>query len=194
MTAQINDEFTHRDAGYSVAGISAGQLFDPATLDLKPSMASTACWRGYQVIYGVVGRHLVVADLHVNLLAEGRRQEGPLINGISPVELDEEFEFFNNHYEGINYHLEYSGGLLLANGFIEDLYMHMGFQLPWKYERVIELVFTDGMLVDEFDRSERMAETRERILAAENGNSVEPPSDNELRRFVESAFDRSYRL
>lgn len=199
MTAQINDTFRHGDKNYSVAGISEGELFDPAILDLKPSMASTACWRGYQVLYSVLDRHLVVADLHVNLLEEDDesylRKEGPPINGVVPTGPDEEFDFFNNHYEGVNYHLEYTGGLLLADGFIEQLYVHMGFHPAWKYQSVIELIFENGVLVDEFDRSERMAEIREMIVESRAGEEVrEMPTEDEIRVFVERAFDRKYRL
>ena len=198
MTGQINDNFTHRDITYSVAGISEGELFDPAILDLEPSMASTACWRGYQVNYSVVDKHLVVADLHVNLLEKTderyKRQEGPSINGISPIGPGEEFDFFNNHYEGICYHLEYSGGLLLANDFIDDLYVHMGFQRAWKYESVIELVFENGVLVNEFDCSERMSELRDFILNADDSIAGKLPSEDDIRQFVDRAFDRTYRL
>mgnify|MGYP001212192032 CR=1 FL=1 len=199
MTAQINDTFRYGDADYSVAGISEGELFDPAILDLKPSMASTACWRGYQVLYSVLDRHLVVADLHVNLLEEEvhgySRKVGPLINGVLPIGPDEDFDFFNNHYEGINYHLEYTGGLLLADGFIEELYVHMGFHPAWKYQSVIELLFENGVLVDEFDRSERMADIREMISEPRaDAGERQMPTEDEIRVFVERAFDRKYRL
>ncbi|MCB9925533.1 MAG: hypothetical protein H6822_25510 [Planctomycetaceae bacterium] len=199
MTAQINDRFRHDGIEFSVAGISEGELFDPAVLDLKPSMASTACWRGYQVVYSVLDRHLVVANLHVKLLEEEVdgyiRKEGPPINGVSPTGPAEGYDFFNNHYEGINYHLEYTGGLLLAHGFIEQLYVHMGFHPAWKYERVIELLFENGVLVNEFDHSERMAEIREMILESRTGEEDrEMPTRDEIRAFVERAFDRKYRL
>ena len=46
MTAQINDTFQFRGIEHSVAEFSEGELFDRAILELKPSMASTACWRG----------------------------------------------------------------------------------------------------------------------------------------------------
>lgn len=198
MTAQINDRFIYEGADFSVAGISEGELFDPAILDMKPAMASTACWRGYQAVYSVVDKHLVVADLHVNLLAKDganyEREVGPPINGVVPEGPDEDadFDFFNNHYAAINYHLEYSGGLLLADGFLRDLYVHMGFHPAWKYERVVELVFANGILTEESDRSKKMAEVRELILNFDGEESRRKPSADEIRTFVESAFDRKY--
>jgi hypothetical protein len=197
MTAQINDSFRHRDTDYSVAGISAGELFDPVVLDLDPAMLDTACWRGYQVVYSIVETHLVVADLHVHLLEDGEgyhSKQGPIINGVTPTGKLEEFDF-NNHYHGLNYHLEYTGGLLLADGFIDDLYVHMGFHPAWKYERVIELIFENGVLVQEFDRSEKMAEVRQMIIDSRSyRGSNQMPTKDEIREFVERSFDRTYRM
>lgn len=39
-----------------------------------------------------------------------------------------------------------SGGLLLGEGFIQELYVHMGFHPAWKYLHVIELIFEGGQL------------------------------------------------
>src|SRR5436190_13461316 len=174
MTAQINDSFRYRGAEYSLAGISEGELFDISLLDLEPAAASTACWRGYQAVFAVVHSRLVLDTLHVNLYRKGegkqrhQREVGPVINGVTPLPAEKEFDFFNNHYRGLNYHLEYSGGLLLADGFIRSLYVHMGFHPPWKYERVIELIFDGGILKQEFDLSEQMAEFREMVIESRN--------------------------
>jgi hypothetical protein len=199
MTAQINDRFRHCGAEYSLAGISEGELFDPSILDLKPAMASTACWRGYQAIFAVLDSRLVLDTLHVNL-PEGEREEcrsvqGPAINGVAPTGSREGFDFFNNHYEGLDYYLEYSGGLLIADGFIYDLYVHMGFHPPWKYKTVIELVFEDGVLRKEFDRSERMAKVRQLMLDfPKDDGDRRIPNRDEIQQFVERAFDRSYHM
>ncbi len=200
MTAQINDTFRYRKNEYALAGMSEGELFDISVLDLKPSMASTACWRGYQAVFAIVHSRLVLDALHVNLLRPGEenncseREVGPVINGVAPSPPRQGLDFFNNHYQGLNYHLEYSGGLLLADGFIESLYVHMGFHPAWKYKSVIELVFDAGILKEEFDRSERMAEIREMVSKSrKKGSSTEKPSDDEIKQFVERAFDRRYR-
>ncbi len=200
MTAQINDTFQYRKNQYSIAGISEGELFDISVLDLKPSMASTACWRGYQAVFAVVQSRLVLETLHVNLRRPGEgknryeREPGPVINGVTPSPPTEEYDRFSNHYEGLNYHLQYSGGLLLADGFIQNLYVHMGFHPAWKYKTVIELVFDAGILKEEFDRSQRMAEIREMVTTSgKKGVSGEMPSEEEIKQFVKRAFDRRYR-
>ncbi len=198
MTAQINDIFRFRDCEYTIAGISEGELFDPAALDLKPVMASTACYRGFQAVYAILDGCLILADLHIQLVEEtwkyGRKQ-GPTINNITPTGQRERFDFFNNHYEGINLPLKYSGGLLIVRDFIRELYVHMGFHPAWKYQRVIELSFRGGVLSNEFDRSEKMAEFRR--MFANAGADQRPnqnPSTNEIREFVRRAFDRTYKL
>jgi hypothetical protein len=198
MTAQINDMFRYRKCEYALAGISEGELFDPSLLDLKPSGTCSACWRGYQAVFALSGPRLVLDALHVNLLKPGEgheREEGPLINGVKPGEPRGEYDWFNNHYEGLEFHLEYTGGLLLAAGFIKELYVHMGFHPAWKYERVVELIFDAGILKQEFDRSAQMAELRQKFLEPRGANgSDRMPTEDEIAQFVERAFDRSYRM
>jgi hypothetical protein len=198
MTAQINDTFRFREGEYAVAGISEGELFDPSLLDLVPAGTCSACWRGYQAVFALSAGRLVLDALHVNLLKPGdgfEREEGPIINGVRPGQPRGEHDWFNNHYEGLEHHLEYTGGLLLADGFIEELYVHMGFHPAWKYERVVELIFDAGMLKRECDQSGRMAEIRRRFAesrAEDNPDRV--PSRDEIARFVDRAFDRRYRM
>jgi len=198
MTAQIDDRFRYREREYSVAGISEGELFAPSHLGLEPTGTCSACWRGYQAVFALDGSRLVLDELHVNLLKPGKRykrEEGPVINGVKPSGWRGEHDWFSNHYEGLHYPLGYTGGLLLADGFIEELYVHMGFHPAWKYERVVELTFDAGILKDELDRSERMAEIREKLheLRAES-HSERIPTEDEILRFVERAFDRSYHI
>jgi len=216
MTAQINDAFCYQGELYAVAGISEGELFDPAAFGMEPKGASSACWRGWQAQYALAGRQLVVDVLNVNLFDRDRRPDsyvrvpGPPIGGVLPVDEDlddcgdEDDEarllrafrpssWFNNRYENLGYPLTYTGGLLLATGFIDDLYVHMGFHPAWKYEKVVELVFEGGVLQKACDRSAEMAELRNLVLAqAEQGDARARRSDASIREFIERAFDRRY--
>ena len=196
MTVQIDDIFILNDTDYSVAGISEGKLFHPSMLGLRPSGTCSACWRGYQAIYAVSDSRLTLDTLHVDLLTEGDemlRQEGPSINGVTPTGPQENHDWFNNHYTGLGYHLEYTGGLLLADGFIDNLYIDMGFHPAWKYTRVLELIFKNGIFQKEFDRSDRMTEVRQKILNADDDRDTSQMlSNDEIRRSVERSFDRSY--
>ena len=193
MTAQINDVFQYQGDSYCIAGISEGELFDPSVLELKPVGTCSACWRGYLADFGVVDQHVALINLHTQLCTddeEMRPIQGPVINGISPKPKDDEDDWFNNHYLDINFHLEYSGGLLIADRFIKELYVHMGFHPAWKYETVHELIFANGVLTAAHNRSEQMAEIRDRFLS-DDLPTHEPPS-RDIHKFVEDAFDRSY--
>ncbi len=200
MTAQIPDKFRHGETTYEVAGFSHGEPFSPQSLGLEPQSLSTACWRGYQVVYSTVDGWLVVADLRINLFEPVARngiyppQRGPAINGVEPTDDGFERTAFNNCYQDVNLPLDYSGGLLTAKGFIADLYVHMGFHPAWKYKSVLELVFENGELTDEFDRSQVMAELREMLVTRERADPRQAPTLDEMKRFVEQAFNRSYGL
>lgn len=140
------------------------------------------------------------------------RVPGPPIAGVLPVEdeqdgsededEDEEARLrrvlrhagaCSNRYENLGHPQTYTGGLLLATGFIRALYVHMGFHPAWKYEKVVELMFEGGMLQKACDRSAEMAELRNLVLAqAEHGDARARRSDASIRKFIERAFDRRY--
>ncbi len=194
MTAQMNDGFRLRGQQYSLAGISEGRLFDPSAFDLKPIAVCSACWRGYCAEFGLDGSRLVLDALHVGLHPrDSMEANGPVINGVHPQGPNSKRAFFNNFYEGLRIPIEYTGGLLLGDDFIKDLYVHMGFHPAWKYRRVVELIFTNGVLTDEFDRSDQMAQFRtqyleQRLIVGEQGM----PDSEEIATFIERAFDRRY--
>ncbi len=196
MSGQIEDDFLYRDVTYAVAGISDRGLFDIGRLGLQPTMPHTACSRGYLAVFGLVESQLVLHTLHVHLLKPGpgfERRPGPVINGVTPTPSRDRDDLFNNHYEGLDLPLDYTGGLLLAAGFIQELYVHMGFQAPWKYQRVVELIFDAGTLTAAHDRSEEMAAIRRRVVASGGrGEFGESGRDADVVAWIERAFDRRY--
>ena len=199
MTAQIDDKFHYHNKEYSVGGISEGKLFDFSEfgIEMEPGLESSACWRGYMAYFALSVDQLILDDLFVNLLGEPNeaRTEQPLrrgreINGVIPVTNEDMPAHFNNHYRRLHYELDYSGGILIADDFIQGLYVHMGFQKPWKYETVIELVFEEGQLIKETDQSEKMAEFRENLLNPDS--TKQQPGYEGIFEYVEESFDRSY--
>lgn len=195
MTAQFNDIFNYHGVKYAIAGISEGELFAISSLNLRPVMASTACWRGYIAHFAIADSHLTLDALDVRLArdANGERKQGPVINGVKPTERKGEHDMFNNHYKNLHYPVPYTGGVLLGDGFIRELYVHMGFHPAWKYKRVMELIFEAGTLTAEFDRSERVAEIRNELhTASEQDDTNRSPTKKEIEQFVQRAFDRSY--
>jgi hypothetical protein len=195
MTAQINDLFIYKGEEFSIAGISEEELFVPQSVGLNPSMASTACWRGYQAIYSLQDSRLVLQSLLVKLV-KGDCQEmhpvlGPAIGNTAPIQTLEHV-FFNNLYENLKLPLQYSGGILLAAGFIQNLYVHMGFHPAWKYERVMELSFEDGVLQSAENKSRQMKEFRDSLDLQSASTLPREPTKEAVQAFVERAFRRRY--
>ena len=95
-------------------------------------------------------------------------------------------------FEDVNLPLNYSGGLIIAKGFIRSLSVHMGFHPAWKYEEVYELVFDAGELKTESDLSSRMAAIREKagVDAAESGKNL---SGKEIDLWMKDCFQRDYK-
>ena len=176
MTAQLSDLFVYRECEFDLADISGGQDLDISFLGLEPKMTSTGCWNGYQAVFGISQYRLVLHSFFANLMQEGqtspgRRLEGPTINGVAPLSMRRSEppsiyyqEEFNNYYYGIDLPLEFTGGMLIGDGFIEEGWGYSGFASAWHYETVFELIFETGKLVAEIDCSQSMATIRDDIL------------------------------
>jgi len=194
MTAQINDTCFHRKIDFAVAGISGTGLFDPSNLGFQPVSMSTACWRGYVAHYSVIDSQLYLTSLHLGLSNEdairARAGNGPQIFGISP----QPDRFAGFIYEGLQSPVNFTGGLLIADDFIRDLYVHMGFHPAWKYKNVREVIFDAGYLVDDFDRSLDMEKARLNFIrdSKETGNKPNIPSRVEIEAWIEKCFSRNY--
>ncbi len=119
---------------------------------------------------------------------------GPVIHGVRPLppaNRNGPFSFTDNYHD-VGLPLPFTGGLLLGNGFIRELYEHMGFHPAWKFRKVIELVFADGILTATHDRSYDMARVR-----AINTPDGKPKSKRfnlpvDMVRWIEQCFDRRY--
>jgi hypothetical protein len=191
MTTQVSNEFLYHERTYSVTDVSGEALFDPAQLGLKPSWSRSSCWRGYQAVFAVELQRLVLHDLHVCLFANDlERQAGPVIRDVTPTETtEEEGDGFNNHYMGLGCPLNYSGGLLLGEGFLPRMRVYGEFYPAGMYERVVELVFANGTIVQELDHSSAMDDLRERLVDKDQGLSV---SMERLPEFMGRVFAQRY--
>ena len=198
MTAQIPEIFRYQAGKYELVGISDKGLFDPSVFDLEFSSPNTACYRGFQAVFALEKDQLVIREFRACLadlfdsetsaeLTDNRFE----IAGTTPSEPPERARGFNAYYKNLNYELNYTGGLLLGDEFIRDLYTHMGFQAPWKYEKVIELIFEEGVLQKETDRSERMSALRDEKLSRSQGARA-PEEEIPVIPFIRDSFDLSY--
>lgn len=90
--------------------------------------------------------------------------------------------------------MQFSGGLLIAKDFIEDLYVHMGFHKPWKYLTVVEFQFDAGVLLSTQDRSVEIAAIRDIEVEKYRRRDTRCETPAEMEQFVDDAFSRRYRF
>ncbi len=148
MTAQIHDVFILRDVRFELTEISGEGLFEPEKHGINLECLSSACWRGYHACYGLHENQIWLQDLTVGFAPEDvaavrMGQRGRLF-GKSPHYHERPHGWV---YSGLNHPVDFTGGLLLGEGFIGELYVHMGFHPAWKYRVVKELIFKSGKLL-----------------------------------------------
>lgn len=184
------------DQGCAVTGISEGELFEPESIGLQPSMTSTVCWRGYRAIVTLLDSRLVLQSLRVKLPEMHRKGmgaiRGPIAGGTVPMPAGESMVFIH-FYENLQLPLHDNGGILLAADLMSNLYVHMAFHPAWKYERVIAFTFTDDVLHSVEDKSQQMKEFRGACTPKGDLLAQVKPTVEEVHKFVERAFDRHYR-
>ena len=166
-TGQIPDVVHYDKKTFSLIGL-VGTLPEPSNFGIEPAGTSTANWRGYYSEYSIIGDQLVLTQLTVN----SKSEEYPTINGVEAdleigkecYEHEGEERCFSDGgvYLDIGLDLSFTGKIRIATDFIDELYVHMGFQKPSAFETVIDLSFEDGLLVGILDRSEDAAEIRGR--------------------------------
>ncbi|MCG8016209.1 MAG: hypothetical protein JAY97_08340 [Candidatus Thiodiazotropha sp. 'RUGA'] len=196
MTAQASDIFIYKDDHFNLVAYSNGEPFDPTSYGYSPVMASTACWRGYLCEYKIENGELLLDKLYINHqesdLPVLQKKQPPNLNG-SVASVTKNKSFIGRWlFEDINMPLAYTGGLVVAQGFIRSLYVHMGFHPAWKYEEVHELVFESGHLISESDLSSRMVDVRKKA----EGDTMQingTPSKKEIEVWIAECFRRDYK-
>jgi hypothetical protein len=198
LTAQIHDGLTYKGADFAVVGKNGANLFDPTNHELKPVGRCSACWRGFVCGYAVENNRLYLDKVAISLGKEEQlrvdyHRDPPTLFGKSPKSTkEEEIRIFSAVFEDLSSPVAFSGGLLIAKDFIEELYVHMGFHPDWKYRNVHELVFNEGELIKSHDRSAAIAEFRDEMKDA----PLKPDTDStrqEIRQWIERCFSLDYR-
>lgn len=199
MTAQIGDIYKFKGKEFKIVALSSAILFDPKNFGLEPHASSTACWRGYWCEYAIDNDELLLKNLY--LFNEDDRY--PPFNGVevSPPEFKEyecnggkkvttEAHFGHRVYRDVNMPIPYTGKLLLGDGFLQEYYIHMGFQRGWAYKQLIELIFEGGLLLGCNDLS-HIAQAQRDAIKQSNIDPRRPGGDN-IRKFVADSFSLDY--
>ena len=165
MTAQVPDTYLYEGKEYSIVAMSKRINFNPLKYGIDPQWTCTACWTGYSVDYSVEDSKLLLKRLWISKSASGY----PDVNGIKVKKL-EKSGIFSYVYENVNITINYTGKIVIGNGFIDKYYTHTAFmsQRPWAYDKALELIFEKGILVDVLDHSETVRAVREEIDADRN--------------------------
>jgi hypothetical protein len=119
---------------------------------------------------------------------------GPAIHGVRPLPAagrNGPFSFSDNYHD-IGLPLQFNGGVLLGDDFIRELYEHMGFHPAWKFRKVIELIFADGILTAVHDRSADMERIREAKAKSGKPKYKRFNSPVDMAGWIEDCFDRRY--
>lgn len=182
MTAQINDTCFHLKTNFAVAGISGSGLFDPESLGTSPVPMSTACRRGFVAHYAILESELFLTSLDIGL----PQGEHPELFGVLPTR----DRSSGSIYQGFQAPVPFTGGLLLADGFIHKLYVHMGFHPAWKYERVREVTFDAGRVLEDHDCSAQMAHLRTKFIRDMNRASRKDRERGDIAAWIKRCFSR----
>lgn len=194
MTAQINDSCFHRKIDFDVAGISGSGLFDPAAIGVEPVAVCSACWRGFVTHYSILDGELNLTGLDLGLSQQdairARAGKGPELFGVLP----KAGGLAGFVYKGFRSPVHFTGGLLLGNDFIRELYVHMGFHPVWKYKDVREVIFDAGRVIEDIDRSSEMAVARTKIVDDAKCSQKRPtqPTRDDIKAWIEKSFSRDY--
>lgn len=188
MTAQMHDRFWLHQKNYSIVGVNGQALFEPQTIGVRTVPSITSCWRGFVCHYKIHNDYLVLDKLQMSLGPE----KGPIINGVSPSDSDGQYRAFNNVYEHLELEIKFTGGLLIADGFIQKLYVHMGFHPAWKYETVFELLIEDGHVLEVRDISSQMKQIREKTSEQPLKPDLLQASAEEKETWIKKTFRLDY--
>ena len=165
MTAQIPDEFIFKGKKYELIGIKGDDLFSPETFGMEPEMIHTACYRGFYAKYRFTREVLYLSELTIN---EKNNNYLP-INGIKPIGNP----LHEMTYRKLNLIIPFTGKIRMARNFLNENYVHMGFQSPWAYETVLDITIKEGKVIDIKDRSEEFKLKWQEIKQQEINNVVD---------------------
>ena len=181
MTAQIPDSVIYEGEEFSLVGVKGEGLYIPEDFGIEPHFRSTACWRGYVMRYCFNKGQLILDRMLLNTT-------NPLkIKGIEPQKL-KDIGSFDYSYENLSIKTDFTGTILLANDFIQQMYVHMGFQRPIAFRTVVEIQVENGTMISIRDLSKKMEEYRNLDISKD----AQPRSNS--REDIENWIKRTFSL
>jgi hypothetical protein len=169
MTYQIRDSISIENQQYQIERCTNREaLFNPKCSGIQVGETSSACHRGFYCNYAILDRQLLLMNVNIEpnmsdrlKFKYGRSEK--LLFGRSP-EIDGSRAGTSWSYRDLCHLLPYSGGMLIVNGNMmmrEQIMIHYPIYVR---EKVCEAVFELGRLISLVDYSDRMMESRDRII------------------------------
>ncbi|MHA1459100.1 MAG: hypothetical protein ACTSO6_10645 [Promethearchaeota archaeon] len=183
MTGQIPDKLIYNKNSYSIVGLKGHGLPAPLDFGLEPISPHTANWRGFVMTYEIVNSLLILQNMDVTV--KEMKDDLPLINSITPEAKKE--GYINLTYTNLNFKTQFVGKILIAKDFIDTMYVHMGFQSPLSFKKVIELNILDGAMTKFTDFSEIMETYRNNNISDGKHGSTE-----NLQEWIARTFSLDY--
>ncbi len=191
MTAQFSDSLHFEGTVWVIAGVAGTGLHQFVDdLPFAVVMTSTANWRGHYSRFALEEGRLGLKETTIGVPPEAMQAPGvpPPIFGTLPMR----YQWRETEYAfDPPVHVPFSGGLLVGQRLLSQLYVHMGYHPAWKFDRVSELLFTEGRLQCAHERSQEMADVRARMRSIEPGEHTSPA---EIREWVERCLALDYSL
>ncbi|RKG48284.1 hypothetical protein D7X30_40900 [Corallococcus sp. AB011P] len=194
MTAQSRDILVFEQRPFELMSVQGTGLFDPRQEGLVPQWVSTGCYRGFDCVYRIDEKLLLLEAFSIGLKPLDRLEvkygKGKVLRGQQPHLKEDAFLAV---YEQLGWHVPFTGGLVVARDFIPGLASRSESVVSrvlspiWMFSVVHELHFVEGQWTESFDCSSAMDALRHRIAAEPDGD------EHEIHRFLANTFRRSYR-
>lgn len=186
MTAQIGDIYKFEGKAYSIVALESEIKFKPSDYGLIPEARCSACWDGYWCEYVITDKELFLENLHINT----KDQHYPEINGVN-VQTKKKALALHPVYENIHLPIRYTGQIVAGLDFLQEYYIHMGYQRAWAYKKLVQFIFENGALIEVVDHSEWVEKLRAEIKGNPN-KSGKKLSREEISRFVTESFSLDF--
>jgi len=159
MAVQAPDVLRVDDWRYEILAFTAGSLFQPSDLGLRPTRdRCPSCWPSFRIEQ---------TELMLDTLAIDLDEHPPAVMGVLPqLWSDSPIRAF---YEGIPHKIRFSGGLLGGEGRHTapghgDAWAAIGRHPAWRYYFLVEFAFEEGRLIRSDDRSSEIDRVRQCVL------------------------------
>ena len=154
MTAQIADRILYIGDIYSIIKVTDGELASPVQFGMEAERMHTACYRGFYSMYVLTEDILYLKQLTV----KEKNQNYLPIKGIEAQKYR-----YGYTYHDLSEIIKFTGTIIIAKDFIQELYIHAGYQRAIAFESVYEITFKKGRFINKINLSFKMKQDRKKL-------------------------------